>query len=55
MKINLPCEYANHDSRMRIVCKKTGNLCAFQYYRRCKGWCEMTAGAAGCIVRKEKK
>lgn len=55
MKINLSCENAKHDSRMRVVCTKTNNLCAFQYFKRCKGWCDLTAGAADCIVRKEKK
>lgn len=52
MKIRLSCEFAKHGDRMRVICTKTGNLCAYQYYRQCKGWFELTDGAAGCLMRK---
>lgn len=55
MKINLGCEHAKHDNRMRVMCLKTGMPCAFQFYKRCKGWWALTDGASGCLARKDKK
>ena len=55
MKINLPCRYAKHDKQMKVRCEKTGNYCAFQYYKRCKGWWTLSDGAAGCLARKDEK
>ena len=42
MKIELECEYAAYDSRMRIVCKKVNMLCAHQRFKPCKGWSVLT-------------
>lgn len=56
MKIELSCKYAEYDSRMRIRCRKAeGELCAHQYFKRCKGWCVLTEGAGSCPLRKESK
>lgn len=54
MKINLNCPYAKHNNKMRVICMKTQDLCGHQYFKTCKGWCELTDTAAKCPLRKEK-
>lgn len=51
----LNCPNALYDARMRISCSKTGMLCGHQAWKPCRGWSEMTAAAAGCLLREEKK
>lgn len=54
-KLTLNCPYASYDARMRINCSKTNMLCGHQAWKPCKGWSEMTAAAADCTLREEKK
>lgn len=56
MQIKLPCEYAKHNSRMQVICRKQGGTyCGHQYYKSCKGWWALSDTAAGCPLRKERK
>lgn len=54
MKIQLDCPQAQHGDMMRVYCKKTGELCLFQYFKNCKGWWVNSPSAARCQIRKEK-
>jgi hypothetical protein len=49
----LDCPHAYYVERMRINCRKTGGLCAYQHYRSCKGWWANTPAAAHCLAREE--
>lgn len=51
MKIRLDCPHAVTGKQMRVYCTKTGGLCAFQYFKACKGWWVNSPGAAGCKER----
>lgn len=46
----MPCKHGRYDSRMRIRCEVTGGLCAYQQYKPCRGWCEMTQSAMDCLA-----
>lgn len=53
MKLTIDCPHGKYDGEMRITCgAQNGGLCAYQYYKPCKGWCVLTPGAKGCILRK---
>ena len=49
----LDCPHAYYVEQMQINCKKTGDRCAHQYYKRCKGWWVNSPYAASCPLRKE--
>ena len=53
MKLTIDCPHGYYADRMRIMCRKTGNVCGHQYYKRCKGWWVLTEHAARCPLRKE--
>lgn len=55
MKIKLSCEFAKHDSQMKIRCLKSNSYCGNQYFKQCKGWWALTDRAAACPLRKERK
>lgn len=55
MNIKLDCPHAEHGNMMRVYCKKTGEVCAFQYFKSCKGWWANSPSAANCLIRKEKE
>lgn len=55
MRINLACEYAQHDEKMRLRCRKSGGYCAHQYYRQCRGWWENTPQANNCTLKERAK
>lgn len=55
MKIHLDCPHAYHGERMRVFCRKTNDICLFQFYRNCKGWWVNSPSAANCLMRKEKQ
>lgn len=53
MKLIIDCPYGKYDADMRITCQaQEGGMCAFQYYKPCKGWCVLLPGAKGCLLRK---
>ena len=53
MKIELSCPHARHEAgTMRVICKKINGYCAHQYYKRCKGWWNLTDQAKDCPVRE---
>lgn len=54
MKITFDCPHAYHGELMRVYCRKTGELCLFQYFKNCKGWWVNSPSAANCPIRKEK-
>jgi hypothetical protein len=39
---------------MVIMCKFTGDPCAHQYYKKCKGWYVESEGANTCPGREKK-
>ena len=53
MKVKTECPFGKYGQGMKIVCTRDEKLCAFQYYRQCKGWYANTESAAGCLKRKE--
>ena len=53
MKLTIACQNGKYDSQMRIICKRDGLPCAFQYFKSCKGWWTLTDGAKDCVIRKE--
>ena len=55
MKIKLDCPHAYHGERMKVFCKKRGDLCLFQYFKNCKGWWVNSPSAGECLIRKEKE
>ncbi len=55
MKLKLSCPQAEYRSGMRIFCRKTGDLCGNQYFKRCKGWWALTEKADRCPKRKENQ
>ena len=53
MKIRLDCPHAVTGPKMRVYCRKTDGLCAFQYFKSCKGWWVNSPGADGCRLRRQ--
>ena len=53
MQVKTDCPFGKYGAGMKILCTKDENLCAFQYFRSCKGWWANTESAAGCLKRKE--
>lgn len=54
MKLTLDCPNAAYGDGMIIICKATGQPCAHQYYKRCKGWYVLSGGAKTCPGRERK-
>lgn len=54
MKLTLDCPNAAYGDGMIIICKATGQPCAHQYYKRCKGWYVLSDGARTCPGREKK-
>ena len=54
MKLQLSCPHGEYRERLRIYCKKTGDLCGNQYFKRCKGWWALTENAARCPIKREE-
>lgn len=54
MKLKLNCPQAEYRSGMRIFCRKTGDLCGNQYFKRCKGWWALTEKADRCPIKREE-
>ena len=54
MKITLSCPHARHGEMMRVMCDKTNGLCVHQYFKRCKGWWDLTEHAAQCPARQRE-
>ena len=54
MKLTLNCPNAAYGDGMIIICKTTGQPCAHQYYKRCKGWYVLSDGARTCPGREDK-
>lgn len=52
MNLILDCPRAEYREGMRIYCRATGDLCAHQRFKPCKGWCVLTDGAKRCPARK---
>lgn len=50
MKPKILCENAKTKKGI-LVCSKSDEPCAFQTYRRCRGWWENTEGARKCKRR----
>jgi hypothetical protein len=55
MKITYKCPHAKTGKEMKVICSKTDQLCAFQFFMRCKGWYQNTDMAQQCLLREEKK
>ena len=55
MRLTLDCPQAEYRENMVIWCKRTGEPCAHQYYRKCKGWYVLSDGSKDCPARKEPK
>lgn len=53
MNVKLGCPLAKYDKSMKIICTKTGKLCAHQFFKRCKGWWALSEQAERCPVRKK--
>lgn len=53
MVIKHDCPYAKTGEMMRVYCKD-GQLCAFQYFKSCKGWWTNTPAAQNCKKRSKK-
>lgn len=51
MKVRLSCPQAVYGDGMKIICTKTGRLCAHQFFKRCKGWWALSDQAERCPVR----
>ena len=49
----LTCPNAKYGAGMVIWCKYTGNVCAHQYYKKCKGWYVESEGAKTCPGREK--
>ena len=49
----LDCPFAAYTREMHIACRKTGELCAHQRWKPCKGWCVLTEQAGRCPARKD--
>ena len=54
MKLTIDCPNAAYGDGMIIICKTTGQPCAHQYYKRCKGWYVLSDGAQTCPGREDK-
>lgn len=54
MTLTLDCPNAAYGDSMIIICKATGQPCAHQYYKRCKGWYVLSDGARTCPGREKK-
>lgn len=54
MRINIECPNGYYDREMRIICRKDGGPCAFQYFKSCKGWWVLTNGARTCARRVKR-
>ena len=54
MRLTLECPRARYGAGMMIVCMRDGELCAHQYYKPCKGWSVLSAGARRCPLREER-
>ena len=53
MKVRLSCPQAVYGDGMKIICTKTGRLCAHQFFKRCKGWWALNPNADRCPVRRQ--
>ena len=53
MRITLACPEAEYREEMRIWCKRRGCWCGHVFFKRCKGWWELTPAAANCPIRQE--
>lgn len=54
--LTLSCPFAYYAEGMRIRCSRSengGGACAFQYFKRCKGWWALLPAAADCKLRRE--
>ena len=54
MKVTIGCPEGSYDSAMRVRCKKSGTLCAHQYWCPCDGRCKLTERARTCPGRSAK-
>jgi len=55
MKLTPTCPVGKYRSDMKIVCTKDNMLCAFQFFKQCKGWWANTESAAKCLKREEEQ
>lgn len=55
MTPKLECPRAKYESGMRIRCTASGDYCGNVYWKSCKGWWALTAGAARCPMRGREK
>ena len=53
MVVKISCPHGEYRTGMRIFCKKAGDWCGNQYFKRCKGWWALNERAAACPLRKE--
>lgn len=54
MRLTLDCPRARYGEGMVIYCGRDNQPCAHQYFKACKGWYALSAGAASCPAREEK-
>lgn len=54
MKLKLSCPHGEYREGLRIFCRKTGDLCGNQYFKRCKGWWVLNENAARCPIKREE-
>lgn len=55
MKVHIGCPEGKYDENMRIRCRKSGTLCAHQYWCGCDGRCKLTERAKDCPGREDRK
>lgn len=53
MTLTLGCPHAKYVEGLKINCDKTGDRCAHQFFRRCKGWWVLSETAKKCPLRRE--
>ena len=53
MQVTLECPQAEYRAEMVIWCRRTEEICAFQYFKACKGWWALTGQADGCRLRNQ--
>ena len=54
MTPRLTCPHARYISEMRIFCDAANDLCGNVYFKTCKGWWVLTAGADRCPLRRRQ-